>query len=60
MDQYVRIGEAAKYLGVSTKTVRNWISSGRVPGYRVGGRIIRIKKSELDRLIQGDRMPGGA
>jgi MerR family copper efflux transcriptional regulator len=31
---YLRIKEAAEFLGVSTLTLRNWDKSGKLPSYR--------------------------
>jgi excisionase family DNA binding protein len=43
---------ASKHLGVSEKTVRRYISQGRLTGYRVGRRLIRIDLAELDALLK--------
>ena len=44
---YYTVAEAARLIGVSGQTVKNWISRGLVKGYRLGGRIV-IPRSELD------------
>ncbi|HEX6030542.1 MAG TPA: helix-turn-helix domain-containing protein [Tepidiformaceae bacterium] len=45
--------EAAEYLGVHVKTVRNWIRAGRLPAGRLAGqRVLRIKSSDLNRLLE--------
>lgn len=33
------IGETARLLGVSERTIRRWLREGRLTGYRVGGRV---------------------
>ena len=33
-------------------TIRNWIDSGRLPAVRLGQRRIRIKRADLERLIE--------
>ncbi len=43
----VTIQEAAKTVSVTERTVRNWISSGLLTGYRFGPKIIRINRTEL-------------
>ncbi|MDS1115611.1 helix-turn-helix domain-containing protein [Gordonia westfalica] len=40
--------EAAEYLGVSTRTVRQMIADGRLRGYRNGPRMIRLDLNEID------------
>ena len=45
--------EAAEYLGVHVKTVRNWIRSGRLPASRLAGqRVLRIRATDLNRLLE--------
>lgn len=45
--------EAAEYLGVHVKTVRNWIRSGRLPASRLAGqRVLRIRARDLERLLE--------
>jgi excisionase family DNA binding protein len=41
--------EAAEYVGVTDRTIRNWIRIGAVKGRRPpGSRLIRIDRHELD------------
>ena len=46
------IQDAADYVGVSTKTIRRWISAGRVTGYRAGPRLIRVDLNEVDAMLR--------
>ena len=34
LDEYVRIKEAAEYLGVHTNTLRNWEAAGKIKVHR--------------------------
>lgn len=34
---YLTTGQAARYLGVSTETVRRWLEDGRLDGFRTSG-----------------------
>jgi excisionase family DNA binding protein len=45
--QYYTVSEAAELIGDSGQTVKNWINSGMLKGYRLGGRIV-IPRSILD------------
>ena len=45
------INDAAEYAGVSTKTIRRYIASGRLTGYRFGPRLIKINLAEVDALL---------
>lgn len=44
----ISLAEAATYYGVSTKTIRRWIADGRIEGYRVGPRLLRVRVESLD------------
>ena len=43
--------QAAELVGVTTRTVQNWINAGKIRGYQVVGRI-RVKRSDVDALYQ--------
>ena len=52
LDSYLRIKEAAKYLGVSPNTLRNWGRDDKVPMHRNpinGYRLFKI--TDLDELL---------
>ena len=49
-DFYTR-KEVADRVGVSVRTIDNWIKKGLFEAYRLGGRI-RIKKSAWDSFIK--------
>jgi len=50
--------EAAEYLGCTDKTIRNYISQGRLTGYKVSGlRTVRIDVHDIDALMR--RIPTG-
>ena len=48
----ISLADAAEYLGVSTKTIRRYIASGRLTGYRTGPRLLRVDMTELDALLR--------
>jgi excisionase family DNA binding protein len=49
---YLRPAEAADYARVGKTTIKRWLESGQVKGYKVKGvRLIRI--SDIDALIEG-------
>ena len=45
---WITIKQAAQYLGVSERTVRNMISDGRLVAYRNGARMVRLDLNEID------------
>ncbi|WP_426705821.1 helix-turn-helix transcriptional regulator [Corynebacterium auriscanis] len=50
-NRYVSIADVAEYAGVSDKTIRRWIASRKLPQYRVGSRVIRVRLSDVDNVF---------
>ena len=50
--RYVTLAEAAEYLSVTTRTVRQMIADGRLIGYRSGTRIVRVDLNEIDAAMR--------
>jgi excisionase family DNA binding protein len=42
--------QAAEFIGVDVKTIRRWISQGRLTAYRVGPRLIRVDRESILKL----------
>lgn len=51
MEPVYTVEQAAGYLSLSTRTVREYIRSGRIPARRIG-REFRIKESALAALVE--------
>ena len=51
------VAEAAAIADVSARTIRRWIASGLLPGYRVGPRLVKVDLADLDQLAR--RIPSG-
>ena len=47
--------EVSDLLQVSVQTVRRWIKEEDLPAYKVGPRIWRIKKADLDEWLDQQR-----
>ncbi|WP_206488388.1 excisionase family DNA-binding protein [Rhodococcus sp. KRD162] len=47
-----RIPVAAEYLDVSERTIQRWIADGKITGYRVGGKLVRVDLDQLDQLVR--------
>src|SRR5437879_3845781 len=54
LPRLLTLKQAARYLQVSYWTVRTWTEAGKLPAVRLpgDGRLIRIERAELDRLIE--------
>ncbi len=45
--------QAADYIGVTERTIRNYIARGQLKGHRVrGSRLIRLDVADLDALLR--------
>jgi len=56
--RWLSTGDAAKRLGVTTRTLYRFIDSGQLPAYRFG-RVIRLQEDEVDTFIQTCRIEPG-
>jgi excisionase family DNA binding protein len=50
--RYVSIGYAADYLDVTTRTIRQMITDGRLTGYRSGAKLVRLDLNEIDAAMR--------
>ena len=44
--------QAARWLGVSVRTVRRYIAAGVLTGYRLGPRLLRVDTAEVAGLLR--------
>jgi excisionase family DNA binding protein len=52
-DRVLSLEEASKYLGVSQAALRTWKRRGKAPAFFRAGRLLRFRKRDLDRWIEG-------
>ena len=45
------LAEAAEILGVTDRTLRNYIARGKLPAYRIGARVVRVRRTDLESLF---------
>jgi excisionase family DNA binding protein len=50
--RYAKLAEAAEYLGVTDRTIRQMIYDGRLTGYRSGSRLVRVDLNEIDSAMR--------
>jgi excisionase family DNA binding protein len=55
VDEFLTVAEVAELLKLNPQTVRNWIDRGTLPAVRVGSRRVRIRKTDLDSLLNPGR-----
>lgn len=51
-DPLLTVAECVEYSGFSPKTIRRWIDREHLPVVRFGPRFVRVRKSDLDGLMQ--------
>jgi excisionase family DNA binding protein len=56
MTELLTKGEAAKWLGVSVDTLETLMRSGKLPFYRLAGRMIRIHRQDLTAYVESCRV----
>ena len=54
------VADAANYADVSVRTIRRYIAQGRLTGYRVGPRLVKVDLVDLDTLASPIPTVGGA
>lgn len=51
--------EAARYLGITSRTLYRFINDGDLPAYKMG-RVIRLKQTDLDAFVDAHRIAPGS
>ena len=46
--RYITAVQAAEYIGVTTRTVRQMTNDGRLKAYRLGDQIVRYRFEDID------------
>lgn len=47
----IRVKDAADLVGVTPKTIRNWVDAGKIPGYRFSYRRMIVDLDDIEPLI---------
>lgn len=56
---YESLTRAAARTGISVRTLRRRVADGSLPAYRTGPRMIRVRSSDVDRLMRPIPSVGG-
>lgn len=57
--QWMGTQEAARYLGITPRTLYRFINDGALPAFKMG-RVIRLRQSDLDEFIESTRIAPGS
>lgn len=50
--RWATMQQTADYMSVTLRTVREWITQGRITGYRINSRVIRVDLNEVDAAFE--------
>lgn len=53
----LNVPEAATLLRLKPSTIRSWVCQKRIPYVKLGGRLVRFRRSDLEALIAGSVVP---
>ena len=56
--EFLGTQEAARRLGITTRTLYRLIDEGQVPAYKLG-RVLRLKASDVDAYLESTRVKPG-
>ena len=56
--QWLGTAEAARSLGLTSRTLYRLIDEGQLPAYKFG-RVIRLKQADVDAFVEGSRIEPG-
>ena len=56
--QWLGTAEAARHLGLTSRTLYRLIDEGQLPAYKFG-RVIRLKQADVDAFVEGSRIEPG-
>ena len=57
--EWLSTGDAAKRLGINTRTLYRFIDKGEIPAYQFG-RVFRVKAADVDSFIEEARVKPGS
>ncbi|SLH95782.1 DNA-binding protein, excisionase family [Mycobacteroides abscessus subsp. massiliense] len=52
--QRISVNEVAEEFGISPRTVRRYIATGRLTAYRVGPKLVRLDPDQVRKQLLGD------
>ena len=49
-EKLLNVKEVCRYLGISETALRKLVDKGEIPAYRLGGKILRFRKDQVDHI----------
>lgn len=56
-DPLLTVDQAAAHAGLKPATIRAWVWRRTIPVYRVGTKAVRIRRSDIDAIINAGFVP---
>lgn len=51
--RWATLDQAAEYIGLrNPRSVRRWIAEGRIPGFKINERTLRVNLNDIDRAMR--------
>jgi excisionase family DNA binding protein len=54
-DPLLTARQLAELLGLTAGTILDWFEDGRLPGFKLGGRVVRFRASEVEEWLEAQR-----
>ena len=54
LPQYLTLADAADLHGVTVRTLQRWLDTGLLTRYKLGPRLVRVDRAELESLVRPD------
>ena len=54
---WLTVSQVAQLFGVHRRTVYDWLADGSLKGFRIGQRAVRVRREDLDALLQEYLLP---
>jgi excisionase family DNA binding protein len=55
--ELLTVQETASFLRLKVSTIRAWVCQRRIPYVKLGGRLVRIRRSDAEALITSSVVP---
>jgi len=60
MEKLLTVNDVAEIVQASPRTVRRWIDTGKLKPTRVGDKLIRVRREDLEEFLRGTRNAGAS
>ena len=51
MQEYYTLKEVSEILSIKVKTLYKWVNEGKLKSVKIGGKLVRVKKEDLEEFI---------